>query len=82
MGGGVLLSPTSRGERRSFSEYVVAVSTFLGGFLAAKLERVFELTVKETADVTELLIARLLLFVSAFVLGGLLTFIWRKYIST
>ena len=77
--GGVLITPVDRGEKKKFSEYGVAISTFVGGFLFSKVERLFEAGFAEPEQVSLL---RLLLFASAFLLGGLLTFIWRKYLST
>ena len=79
---GVLITPLSAGEKTDFSEYGKAISTFLGGFVVAKLDKLFELSITNSGGaVTELMIGRLLLFVSAFALGALFTFIWRRYIS-
>lgn len=78
---GLLLSPTTRGERAQFSEYGKALSTFVSGFLVAKLDKLFELTVKGASDVNEIFVGRLILFASAVALGTLMTFIWRRYVS-
>jgi hypothetical protein len=78
---GILITPTTRNERTQFSEYGKALSTFVTGFLLAKVDKVFELTVTKAGDVNEVLLGQLMLSASAFALGILLTFIWRKYIS-
>ena len=79
---GILVTPLSPGEKSRFSEYGTAISTFITGYLVAKIDRVFDLSIKDRADINELLIGRVLMFVSAFILGALATSIWRTYLSS
>ena len=78
---GIIITPTTRNERTQFSEYGKALSTFVTGYLLAKVDKVFELTVTKAGDVNDVFLGRMMMFASAFALGILLTFIWRKYIS-
>jgi hypothetical protein len=79
---GILMTPLSPGEKSHFSEYGAAISTFVTGYLVAKIDRIFDLSIKDRADVDALLIGRVLMFVSAFILGAGATSIWRAYVST
>ena len=78
---GILITPTSRGERAQFSEYGKAISAFVTGFVAAKIDKIFDLATKDGGGINEVFVGRLMLFASAFALGVLMTFIWRRYIS-
>jgi hypothetical protein len=78
---GMLVTPVSVGEQTNFPEYGKALSTFVSGYLVAKIDKLFDLSVKDRADINGLLIGRLFMFVSAFALGALSTFVWRSYIS-
>ncbi|UWU68222.1 hypothetical protein [Bradyrhizobium sp. NC92] len=78
---GILMTPQSPGEKSNFSDYGTAISTFVTGYLVAKIDRIFDLSIKDRADINELLIGRVLMFVSAFILGAGATSIWRAYIS-
>jgi hypothetical protein len=62
-----------------FSEFGKALSTFISGYLVAKLDKLFETSV--SGNVSEMSIGRVALFASGIALGGLLTFIWRAYVS-
>jgi hypothetical protein len=76
---GMLMTPWP-GEKEQFSVYGTAIATFVGGYLVAKLDKVFELSFRERGDVDAAFIGRLLLFVSGLALGLLFTFVWRAYV--
>jgi hypothetical protein len=79
---GMLMTPVTGNEQAHFPEYGKALSTFVTGYLVAKLDRLFESVVGTPTNINEVLIARLLLFISSFALGTLATYIWRGgYIS-
>ena len=79
---GILITPISDVERSRFSEFGKAITTFLSGFLLAKVEGVFELAVQEKSDISDVFIGRSLLLVVSFALGLLFTFIWRSYVAS
>lgn len=79
---GILITPISDTERSRFSEFGKAIATFLTGFLLAKIERIFELAVKDKSDVSDVFIGRSLLLVVSLALGILFTFIWRSYVAS
>jgi hypothetical protein len=68
----MLLTPVTPSEQVKFPEYAQAISTFITGYLVAKSDRVFDV-----AQVDQLYVKRLLMFVSSFVLGTLATYVWR-----
>jgi len=76
---GILATPLGSAEQSQFSTYAAAISTFISGFLVAKLDKLFELSVTKEA-LTEVLLGRALIFASAFLLGALFTFIGRRYV--
>jgi hypothetical protein len=78
---GILITPLSPGEQTQFSDYGKALSTFVTGYLVAKLDRLFDISIKETASVNEVFLARIMIFASAFALGALSTYVWRAYVS-
>ena len=77
---GVLMTPGSADEKAKFSEYATALSTFVTGYLVAKLDRLFDLSTQDAANVNAMSVGRILLFASGFALGALFTFIWRAYV--
>ena len=79
---GILITPISDTEKSRFSEFGKAITAFLTGFLLSKVERIFELTIRDKSDVSDVFIGRSLLLVVAFALGILLTFIWRSYVTS
>jgi hypothetical protein len=78
--GGILLTPHNSSEQKRFTEYGAAISTFLSGFVLAKVDRVFEDTFDDAGLLSDTAIARTLIFASGFLLGGLFTFISRLYV--
>ena len=79
---GILLTPVSPNERKRFSEYGKAITTFLSGYVVARADKFFNSATADVATVTTLLANRLFLFVSASLLGALATFVWRSYLSS
>jgi hypothetical protein len=77
---GMLITPVSPKEQAVFSETGRALSIFVAGYLVAKLDRVFDIAMKQDGNVNGLLVGRLLMFVSTFALGVLATFVWRSYV--
>jgi hypothetical protein len=77
---GMLVTPVSPKEQAVFSETGRALSTFVAGYLVAKLDRIFDIGMKQDGNVNGLLVGRLLMFVSTFALGVLATFVWRSYV--
>jgi hypothetical protein len=77
---GILATPLDVNERTQFSTYTAAISTFMSGFVVAKLDRLFELFIgKQLPD--DVVIGQSLIFGSAFLLGALFTFIGRLYVK-
>jgi hypothetical protein len=78
---GILITP-SGSEKAKFSEFGTALSTFVTGYLVAKLDKLFDLSTQDAANVNAMAVGRVLLFASGFALGALFTFIWRAYVVT
>lgn len=78
---GILMTPATRSEKLQFSEYGKALSTFVTGYALAKFDKIFEIAIARPEDVSDVVAGRFMLAISAFSLGILLTFIWRKYVS-
>jgi len=76
---GILTTPLDATEQSQFSTYAAAISTFLSGFVVAKLDRLFQTALDEKAIVTTAAVGSGLIFGSAFLLGALFTFVGRKY---
>jgi xanthosine utilization system XapX-like protein len=77
---GMLITPVSLKEQVVFSETGKALSTFVMGYLVAKIDRIFDVAMKKDENVNALFVGRLLMFVSMFALGVLATFVWRSYV--
>jgi hypothetical protein len=76
---GMLMAPVSKKEEKYFPEYGKAITTFAAGYLVAKADKLFDLYFTDASDISELLIGRVAMFVIAFSLGALLTYVWRSY---
>jgi hypothetical protein len=74
---GVLLSPMTTAEERTFTGYGKAVSAFAGGFVVAKLDVLMKSVSPALHMDAVVLIARLLLFGTSFCAGFQFTFIAR-----
>jgi hypothetical protein len=79
---GIFITPTSADEKSNFSQYGKTITSFITGFLLAKIEKIFDLIVKERGDLSDVFVLRSLLFIVSFALGILCTFIWRSYVAT
>lgn len=78
---GILATPLDVNEKTRFSTYLAAISTFISGFVVAKLDRLFELAIaKQLPD--DVAIGQSLIFGSAFLLGALFTFVGRLYVKS
>jgi hypothetical protein len=78
---GMLMSPLSPHETEEFSEYGKAISTFIAGFLVAKLDKLFELYVGQPGTTGVALIMPVGFFIDGSLLGVLFTYVWRTYVS-
>jgi hypothetical protein len=76
---GILATPLDSDEKSQFSTYAAAISTFLSGFLVAKLDKLFDMAT-EGGTLTSQSIGSALIFGSSVVLGALFTFVGRKYL--
>lgn len=79
---GMLMAPVSPGETKRFPEYGKAISTFAGGYLVGKVDKLFDLYFKDGSAINELLVGRAALIVIGFALGALSTYVWRAYGSS
>ena len=77
---GMLITPVSPKEQAVFSDTGRALSTFVAGYLVAKIDRIFDIAMRKDDNVNGLFVGRLLMFVSTFALGVLATFVWRSYV--
>jgi xanthosine utilization system XapX-like protein len=77
---GMLITPVAPKEQAVFSETGKALSTFVMGYLVAKIDRIFDVAMKKDENANALFVGRLLMFVSMFALGVLATFVWRSYV--
>jgi hypothetical protein len=77
---GMLITPVSPKDQVIFSETGKALSTFVAGYLVAKIDRIFDIAMRQDSNVNGLFVGRLLMFVSMFALGVLATFVWRSYV--
>ena len=78
---GILISPSSAGQKQMFSEYGKAISAFLSGFVLAKLDRIFEQSMPgdQSGQHSDLLLLRMLLFSTTFVIAAVTMFAGRGF---
>lgn len=76
---GILASPFDQGERRPFSEFGKTILAFVGGFLFAKIDSVFDVFLVKDGAPDQFFVQRVLLLGIAFCLGALFTFFARKF---
>ena len=77
---GMLITPVSPKDPAIFSDTGKALSTFVAGYLVAKIDRIFDVAMTKDETANGLFVGRLLMFVSMFALGVLATFVWRSYV--
>jgi len=76
---GILATPLDPKEKSQFSTFAAAISTFLSGFLVAKLDQLFTIATKGDALPVQAF-GPALIFGSSVILGALFTFVGRKYL--
>lgn len=77
---GMLASPLNSHEMKRFATFAAGISSFLSGFVVAKIDKIFETRMEKgvpTADD----VAPALILCSAFLLGMLCTFVARSYVG-
>jgi hypothetical protein len=77
---GILITPKGPPEVLQFADYSKTASTFLSGYLIAKLDKLFDHALKDTANLRTV-IGCFFLFVAALIVGAISTFVWRQYVS-
>ena len=78
---GILATPFDQGEKRPFSEFGKTILAFVGGFLFAKIDSVFDVFLVKDGAPDQFFVQRVLLLGIAFCLGALFTFLGRKYVG-
>lgn len=76
---GILLSPYSAGEQEAFGEYAKAFGVFASGYLVGKADKVVEELFSPGFLIDSLHGFRTMAFVSAFLIGMITTFVFRRY---
>jgi hypothetical protein len=77
---GMLVSPNP-GEKRQFSEFRKAISAFISGFVLAKLDLLLGATGSNSLSNGTLLLGRILLFGTTFLLCLQFTYVARSYLN-
>lgn len=77
---GILMTPSNVRQEGQFSTYTKILGTFISGYLTAKADHLYSLVVEQEGFAVGGFFFGSMLFVSAFALGMLFTFIWRSYI--
>ena len=76
---GILLSPYDSREKSEFSEYSKAFAAFVSGYAVSKIDKVIESILTPAFVLQPVSGFRVIGFLSMFILGLLVTFIYRKY---
>ncbi|MRR11180.1 hypothetical protein EG835_01525 [bacterium] len=76
---GILVSPYDQDEQKRFSSVTRAVSAFVSGYLAAKLDALINALVAPDLILNPVAGFRALLFLGAALLATIGTFAYRKY---
>ena len=74
--GNLVVSPKTKTEETTFSVFSPSVATFVGGFVVAKVDQVYDANVHNGVMSEQFLIG-VLLFSTAFGIGLLFTFVGR-----
>jgi hypothetical protein len=76
---GVVVSPYDEKETKEFSGYAKVISPFLSGYVLSKVDKFlnFDLTNQTSVDIV--LIIRVLILISSFLVMMLITFYFRRY---
>jgi hypothetical protein len=78
---GMLLTPVDDDETKKFRGYMRAGTAFIAGWLAGKLEKLFDLYSQDPNKLDELAVKRLLAFGAMLLFGALSTYVWRHYLT-
>jgi Na+/H+-dicarboxylate symporter len=73
---GILFTPKTTADDRKSSAFTASTGAFVGGFVLAKLDRLYEANVQ--SGVSEEFVIDVLLFSTAFGIGLLFTFVGRR----
>jgi hypothetical protein len=76
-----LVTPVDDDETKKFRGWVKAGTAFIAGWLAGKLEKLFDVYSQDPNKLDELAVKRLLAFGVMLLLGALSTYVWRHYLS-
>ena len=76
---GILLSPYSETEEKKFTGYAKAFGVFASGYLIGKVDKVLEELLKPDFILDSVHGFRVMAFAAAFVVGLVITFIFRRY---
>jgi len=79
---GTLMTPYDPAERADFSAYAKAASAFISGYLLGKIDKVIEHILTPAFLSDPLTAFRTMLFLAAFCVCVLLTFIFRRYANS
>jgi hypothetical protein len=76
---GAVISPYDETEAKEFSSYIKVISTFLSGYALSKADQFFNNNLIKVTDVNVLVIIRVLILTSSFLIMMLITFYFRRY---
>jgi hypothetical protein len=76
---GMLISPLGKKESDSFTGFGKAITTFLSGYLVSKLDLALNPVLSSPLD--PVLVARFLIFGAAFLLGAIVAYDVRQYLT-
>lgn len=76
---GILLSPYSESEEKKFTNYAKAFGIFASGYLIGKVDKVLEELLKPDFILDSVHGFRVMAFAAAFVVGLVITFVFRRY---
>jgi D-alanyl-lipoteichoic acid acyltransferase DltB (MBOAT superfamily) len=78
---GFIVTPYTKQEEKQFLTYSKAISVFVSGYLVAKINDVVERMLSPDHLFQTIVVFRGMVFVSAFIVALLITFIYRKYVG-
>lgn len=76
---GIAMSPYTAKERDRFSQYAGIFGVFVSGYLVGKADKAVEMVFDPAFLVDPVHDFRLLAFVTALILGVIITFVFREY---
>ena len=75
---GILLTPSGPDEEGTFTKVGTALVALITGYLGAHIEQAYQKHI-QSGSLSEHFVGKSALTATAFLLGGLATFIWRQY---